>query len=256
MAMILKILKWLGGVLGGIILLFLVIWFGVPADPIKQIEVNDHVTTFRTYEEADWDLDSLEALVGENKTMPDEYRRSILIALSHFPELASTPIHFKLTTSGAPMESSFDIATLFLPKSSRQYVIWLLETEGTFLDPIIMRNLSLDLQISMMAHELCHTIYYHDLSSLEVARWGLGYLLNPDFSSSHERNTDRLTVLKGFGWQLYDYAYYVRYESDIRHFYATDEGKWLDRFYMTDKEIMEVMVELNGYYDLAEQSAK
>ena len=246
--MIRKTLQVAGLVLLGLLVFINLIWFTVDVSPVKGIKANREFQPVQSYEGRKLDEDSLLSLIGDNKSIPEKYSLSILLALSHFPELREIPIQFRLTADGAPMESSFNILTLLLPKGKRKYVILLLDEEGTFYDPIIMKNLSLDLQIAIMAHELCHTIYYHDLNTLEVIKWGMEYLVSPQFAGIHERNSDLLAIYKGFGWQLYNYAYFVRHVSVLKDYYESEEGKWIDSFYMTDEEILNIMFQLNGYY--------
>jgi len=241
-------LKWGAYLLGGILTFLAIVWFGVDVSPTTIIEIRKDVVPLSTYEGIGPIRDSLLRIAGENKEMPEDFELSILIALSHFPELMNVPIEFRMTSTGAPMESSFNIPTLLVPGGKRSYIIYLLDKEGTFMDPIIMKNLSLDLQVAMIAHELSHTIYYQELNTIEILKWGMQYLLGKQFAGTHERNTDLLTIYKGFGWQLYDYAYYVRYTSELKDYYALDEGKWIDDFYLTDKEVLKAMFQLDSYY--------
>ncbi len=176
------------------------IWFTVEVSPVKSININSNIQPLKTYEGRKLDEDSLIRLAGTNKSIPENFQLPILLALSHFPELNEVSIKFQLTSDGAPLESSFNISTLFLPKVKRKYVILLLDEEGTFFDPIIMKNLSMDQQVAIIAHELCHTSYYQDLNTVEIIKWGMEFASNPEFAGAHEWNTDLLTIYKGLGW--------------------------------------------------------
>jgi len=226
-----------------------VIWFIVDVSPVKNIEVNNKFQPVKSYEGRKLSEDSLFRLAGINKSIPVKYRLSILLALSHFPELKEVSIKFKLVPDGAPLESSFKISTLLLPKVKREYIILLLDKEGTFFDPITMKNLSFDQQVAIIAHELCHTSYYHDLNTVEIIKWGMEFALNPNFAGAHEWNTDLLVVYKGLGWQLHNYTYFVRHLSgELRDYVESEEGKWMNTFYMTDEEIKKAIIQLKGYY--------
>ncbi len=246
--MIRNIIKGTVFVVLSLLIIAATIWFTVDISPVKNIEVNYKFQPVKSYEGKTLNEDSLLRLAGINRSIPEKYRLSILLALSHFPELNEVSIKFVLTTDGAPLESSFKISTLLLPKAKREYVILLLDEEGTFFDPIIMKNLSFDQQVAIITHELCHTAYYNDLNTFEVIRWGMEFLISPEFAGAHEHNTDLLTIYKGFGWQLYDYAYFVRHLSGLNEYLESEEGEWMKTFYMTDEEILDAMVNLNGYY--------
>lgn len=249
------ILKGFGLVITGLLVFAFILWFTLDVSPVIDIEVNNKFQPVKSYEGEMLNEDSLLHLAGTNKSIPEEYKLPILLALSHFPELKEIPIKFKLTSEGAPLQSSFKISTLLLPKVKREYVILLLNEEGTFFDPIIMKNLLLDQQVAIIAHELCHTVYYHRLNTLEVIKWGMEFVLNTDFARDHEWNTDLLTIHKGFGWQLYNYTYFVRHlEGEIKDYVESEEGKWMDSFYMTDEEVKETILQLTGYYTRTESN--
>jgi len=231
-----------------LLLIFLAgIWFLIDVTPYKQIPVYATTSPIENYEGGRFDLDSLRLHFGKDKVIPCEYELSILLALSHFPEMKDIQISFELTQSGAPMESTFDYLTLLLSGTKRKYRILLLDSYGTNFDPIVMRNLSLNSQVGIIAHELCHTIYYHDLNTLEIINWGLKYLLNKKFAAEHERNSDLLAIYKGFGWQLLEYATYIRTTPGIREWYESGGSEWLDTYYMTDSEILAVMRGKDAY---------
>ena len=212
-----------------LIVLITVIVFGFPVDPLLEIKANSFSRT-----------DSLE-LYSANKTIPDKYRSQILTALSHFPELIPVQIRFELTSSGAPLESNFSIPTLLGSREGRVYRILIVEQEGGPYDPVLVRNLPYESQVAIVAHELCHTIYYEKLNSLEIASWGLRYLFLDSFAKEHERNTDKLTILKGFGTELLQYARYVRELPEFRQAYESGELKWIDEYYLPPNEIESVL---------------
>ena len=181
-------------------------------------------------------LDSLQQLVGINKGLPEGFEEAALLAYSAYPQLKEVSIDMILTQDGAPMESNFELITLLGPKKWRKYRILLNNGINTPYDEILLRNLPFDAQVGILAHELGHVAYYHDLSTLEIAKWGLNYLLDDNFRASHERTTDLMPVYHGLGHQIYHYAYYVRYDSCCQELYE-EWGDFMDTFYLTDQEI-------------------
>ena len=190
------------------------------------------------------DVDSLEKVFGVNKVFADPYKKAALFAMTVFPELANESITFVMTTSGAPLETNFEWLTLFLPRSQRIYEIRLNDASESKFDGILMRDLSLDAQVAILAHELGHVRYYQSLSSVAIAKWGLLYLIDYDFRAIHERSTDQLVIKKGLGNQLYKYARFVRYSEKNKKLYQV-WGDYMDRFYLTDQEVLEYMMDIH-----------
>ena len=139
------------------------------------------------------------------------------------------------------MESTMNIWSLFIPgRKNRQYRILLNDAQDTFFDPILLRALPFDAQVGILAHELGHVVYYHQLNIFKMGKWGLRYLRSDEFRATHERTTDLMPVYHGLGSQIYQYAYYVRNDSTCKEFYAEEKG-FMDKYYMTDRELLEVI---------------
>ena len=227
-----------------IILLAAAVFFQA-VDP-KQVK-----PAFTPYQFADtlanhrYDLDSLKAIIGDNKGLPKGFEIAAAIAYSAYPQLKDVNIDMILQHEGAPMESNFNIWTLFIPpKKHRQYRILLNDAEKTSFDPILLRSLPFDAQVGILAHELGHVVYYHQLNLLEIGKWGLNYLYSDEFRATHERTTDLMPVYHGLGSQIYQYAYFVRKDSSCLEFFKGAQG-FMDKYYMTDIELLEAMNELD-----------
>ncbi len=184
------------------------------------------------------DVDSLRNIVGSNKGLPKGFELAALVAYSSYPELKDVRIDMELTLSGAPMESSFDIMTLFGSGKNRIYKIYLNDGVDTPFDEILLRALPFDAQVGILAHELGHVAYYHKLNTLQIGKWGLEYLLDGEFRAIHERTTDLMPVYHGLGSQIWQYAWFVRYDPSCAPLYKSF-GSFMDQYYMTDVELME-----------------
>lgn len=195
-------------------------------------------------------IDSLLRHYGSNKVLPPGYEQQALLALSAYPELASVAITFELTIDSAPMEATFDYATLLGRGRHRAYRI-LLNDGHNAMEPILLRNLPFDAQVGILAHELGHVAYYHKHSSLQLAKWGLSYLWSEDFRARHERSTDMAPVYRGLGWQILAYALYVRTDASTRPFYEQYGAVFMDKFYHTPAEIKAEMQRLAVYGEVA-----
>lgn len=185
-----------------------------------------------------YDLDSIRQIIGDNKGLPEGFEVAAAIAYSAYPELKDATIDMILTPDGAPMEATVDITSLFVPWKKRRYRILLNNGRQSFFDPILLRALPFDAQVGILAHELGHIAYYDKLNLLQFGKWGLMYLRSEEFRIIHERTTDLMPVYHGLGAQIYQYAYYVRYDPSCQAFYQVEKD-FMDSYYMTDKELHE-----------------
>ena len=223
-------------------LIFLILALLAGAVWLQNVDPEQKRPDIETYVFADtlanreYDLDSLKAIIGENKGLPEGFEVAAAIAYSAFPQLKDVHIDMILTDEGVPMESNFNIPTLFGPRKHRQYRILLNDNKNSS-NPILLRALPFDAQVGILAHELSHVVYYHQLNLFQIGKWGLSYLMNDAYSVVHERTTDLMAVYHGLGSQIYQYAYYVRHDPSCQSFYAKHKG-WMDKYYMTDEELL------------------
>jgi hypothetical protein len=222
----------------GLILLLVVAVLLQNVDPDQKDTQSSPYSFADTLANRFYDLDSLKRVIGTNKGLPPGFEVAGAIAYSAFPELKDVEIDMVLINGGAPMESRPEISTLFGRRKNRRYLILLNDERPSYFEPILLRNLPLDAQVGVLAHELGHVVFYEQLNTLQLAKWGLEYLRNDDFRAKHERTTDLMPVYHGLGSQIYQYAYFVRKDSTCKAFY--EQGKdFMDKYYMTDEEIAE-----------------
>jgi hypothetical protein len=90
----------------------------------------------------------------------------------------------------------------------------------------------------IMAHELCHQERYSEMGVLKYIRFALRFITSKKAQSSEEKATDKLTIEKGYGKQLYELSeiqYRDKKHERINDFYLSVEeiksysesiGKW------------------------------
>ena len=210
-------------------------------DPTQQNLVEQAHDFPRYLSSSSFDLDSLKQVVGDDKGLPQGFELPALIAYSAYPELDSVNVKMILTQSGAPMEASFNIWTLFGSRSERAYEVLLNNAQNTGFDEILLRSLPLDAQVGILAHELGHVVYYHQLTTLQIAKWGIMYLVSSDFRARHERSTDLMPVYRGLASQIYQYAYYVRHDPSCRLLFEQFGAEFANKYYMSDEELSEYL---------------
>lgn len=189
-------------------------------------------STYYTYENSVGQLDELRAQYGNHKTMPAAYELSILIALSHYPELISTSIDF--------IESPIHSTMAARPRSQgllegrdRSYIVYINNCkENTGFLP---SELSFNQLTGVMGHELAHICYYTGRTAFHLFLDGMGYYLK-DYRKSFEAGTDMITIDHGLGWQLFDFSEYIlncktlspAYEKKKRTIYLGSQDLLLD----------------------------
>ena len=229
----------------GLILLSIILLVATTV-ALQQVDPKQKEPTGETYAFTDslanrrYDLDSLKKIIGKNKVLPPGFEVPAAIAYSAFPQLKEAHIEMILTEGGAPMESTVAIESLFGGHRNRRYQILLNDARNSFFDPILLRSLPLDAQVGILAHELGHIVYYENLNVFEFGNWALRYVLQDEFRAAHERTTDLMPLYHGLGSQIYQYAYFVRNDSTCKALYEQEKG-FIDKFYLTDKELSAAM---------------
>ena len=112
-------LKSLLGLLFILVVLLVLVW-SQSVDP-QQYDLVENPHLFPdTLAGRDYDIDSLKAVVGPDKGLPEGFEVQALLAYSAYPELKGVKIDMILTQEGAPMESNFDLWSLFGPGRNRK----------------------------------------------------------------------------------------------------------------------------------------
>lgn len=176
--------------------------------------------------------DSLKIEFGKNKHFIKDYQLPALIALSFYPELKNTEIQFVYSNTKTTIETRPKISTVF-QKDRRCYFVFIdnnvEKNEGILLDSV-----PFNAQIGILGHEFAHILDYETKNTGKIISLGIDYL-NDDGKKKLEVKTDKLTISRGLGWQLYCWADYVLTKSK-----ATDNYKnYKRKFYLKPEEIME-----------------
>lgn len=100
------------------------------------------------------------------------------------------------------------------------------------------KNFNENVITGLLAHELCHQERYTDMGISGYFRFAIRFITSRETQAAEERATDRLTIDKGYGRQLYELSeiqYYDKKHERINEFYMSlDEiksyaesiGKW------------------------------
>lgn len=201
--------------------------FALPCskDQLKQIETRHH----------QYNLDSLRRLYGNNKIIPQAYERQALIALSHYPELANTHIHFEEAKISTTLNVRPAIGSLLLDnKEEREYIIRINTQKQDSL--INMDQVPFEAQIGLLGHEFAHIVDYSQQGVWGMAGRLINYI-NKKKKQAYEKQTDRITIVHGLGLQLHEWSHYVLYQSNAKLAY-----KQFKKFmYLQPEEISEYL---------------
>ncbi|MCD6017026.1 MAG: hypothetical protein K0S53_147 [Bacteroidetes bacterium] len=145
-----------------------------------------------------------------NKIIPLQYKEPIMTALSSYPELEDCRIHFKLTNKhSVPYGTAPTFSSLFKKTREREYTVTLLEEASEPDNSALFKNLSLDKQEAVIAHELFHVLQFQNATGPRLLTLMLLYPL-PSFKRKIERAADSGAIDRGYGSGLYNHAVYLR----------------------------------------------
>jgi hypothetical protein len=147
---------------------------------------------------------------GENKKLAPDFELQCLLALSHYPELKKVPIDFLVQPAFIQLSARPDPITVLLPWVKRKYLVVISNDTGRENDPILLSKAPFNEQVGIIGHELAHVVFYLDKNSLYLARLAYQYQYNEAFATVFEQETDKRAVAHGLGYQLYDFAFFVR----------------------------------------------
>lgn len=146
-------------------------------------------------------LKQLEAEYSSNKIIPNQYKNSILIALSQYPELRNTHIEFVVRETFTPIESRPVISTIFGSKKKRKYQVIINPKVVMGMKVALFDSLSFDAKVGAIGHELGHTVYYQNKSTWGLIQVGLSYPWG-EFRKRFERQSDMAAILHCLGDSL------------------------------------------------------
>jgi hypothetical protein len=256
MKVILRLFKWvLFSILGllGIVFLLLALDRDYQAVALSETDQQSIKAQKEYLSEADSTLyDSLLAVYGKNKTLAEGFEIQCLLALSHYPELKETPIDFLVQPAFLPLASRPDPKSVLFPWIQRRYWVVISNASTDFFEPILLHNTPFNEQVGIIGHELAHTVYYQDKSALQLAYIAYCYEYDNAFHTNFERETDQRAIAHGLGYQLYDFAFFVRKAfGDSQEEIAAEEGDT----YLSPKEIAIEMEKYDCYKDTLDSAA-
>ncbi len=185
-------------------------------------------------------IDSLEAIYGKNKHIPEKYKLAILVALSYYPELIETKIDFKECAIKTTLNARPTIPSLcFKNKLKRSYVVRINNSKKEGM--ITIDEVPFNASIGIFAHEFSHFVDYQNRNFRGVMQRLMAYTSKKK-KAIYEKEIDSMTVARGLKWQMYDWSYYAIFLSDASESYKLFKKET----YLKPKEILEQIRELEN----------
>lgn len=158
---------------------------------------------------------------GKNKVIPDTYKKTILIALSYYPELKTTTIRFRIKNRHTPLMTVPSFLSHFKSKKSRAYVITISNRSEQRLTPILFKNVNFNAQIGVAGHEMAHVSDFSSYSSLQLLQHAIKSL-SQRYLDRFEFKTDSICIAHGLGYQLLAWSTNIRIKMNARNWRGPD----------------------------------
>lgn len=168
--------------------------------------------------------------------IPKEIHEEATIALSHYPELANTPIEFKFKSkiNKSTMQAQPVFKQLFNSKKKRGYKILIseeIEINGQTLKTIDMPS---NIMIGWLGHELGHVLDFQNRSGLNLVGFGIGYVFSKNYIKEAERRADTFAVAHGMENYILDTKEFILKKAGLSKKYV----ERIKNLYLSPEEIM------------------
>lgn len=176
------------------------------------------------------ELQILEKEYGRKKNIPEVHKKSILLALSYYPELKDIRINFKIKKKKSPlMARPGFLGTVFLQPYKRTYFVIISSETEKFLKHIQFDTLPFNAKVGVVGHELSHISDFTQRGFWGIIRIAFG-TLSSKWLDKFEFNTDKKTIDHGLGYQLLSWSNAVRDSSLFK--------KWTESLQISEEQII------------------
>ncbi|MDF9798283.1 hypothetical protein OKW21_003546 [Catalinimonas alkaloidigena] len=173
----------------------------------------------------------------KNKTIPDIIRDEAIAALSHYPELAETPIDFVFRKDiiKSFMQAQPKWYGIFQGKKRRKYVVKITPALKLKDKSIPVEELPTEALIGWLGHELGHIMDYKNRSGFALIRFGIGYLTSEKYLKKAEQRADMYAINHQLGSEILSTKHFILENAQIPLAYK----ERIRRLYMSPEEVME-----------------
>ena len=177
-----------------------------------------------------------DSLEFSNKIVPDTIWREVYVALSHYPELKSTPIEFKFKENikKSFMQAQPKLNGLLKKKKNRSYLVFINEKFKIEDEVFDITAVPSEVLIGWIGHELGHIMDYRERSAIDLVWFGVKYLTSKNYIREAEKVADTYAVNHGLGEEIIATKNFI-----INHSRLSDNYKdRIQDLYLSPEEIM------------------
>ncbi len=178
----------------------------------------------------------LEAFAA-NKTIPAVIRTNVLKALSHYPELRNTRIHFvfKKRIRKSVMQAQPVFTSLLKNRSNRSYRINISSVFRLTHNITPIHQLPDEIMIGWIGHELGHIMDYENRSNRGMVAFGYKYLASGRYVKQVEEIADTHAVNHGLGQYIIATKRFILDHAELPQAYKDK----IARLYLSPDDIVE-----------------
>ena len=183
-------------------------------------------TSFQLKKEIDVvQLEKIKRTYGQHKKYPKDLEVAGLTALSFYPELKETAVHFTYKEQLKPtMRSIPCIPSLVRKRTKRVYFIRMNKEK--------IKHLSFNALVGVLGHELAHVLQSYQKSSLVSIGLGANWQFSKKKRANIEQMADKITIHHGLGYALLE----KRLDSYNRSA-STEQLNYIKKIYLKPNEI-------------------
>lgn len=136
-----------------------------------------------------------------NKIIPAVIEKNVLKALSFYPELKNSTIHFifKSNIKTSVMQAQPVFTTLLRRRKNRRYRINISEQFKLINSQMPIQQIPDEVMIGWVGHELGHIVDYESRSNTQMIAFGYRYYFYPSYVKQAEMVADSFAVERGMG---------------------------------------------------------
>jgi len=183
------------------------------------------------------DQDNPDLTFRHNKQIPAVIEKNILKALSFYPELKNTTIHFILKGSikSSVMQAQPVFTTLLRRRKNRTYRINISARFKLTHSEMPIHQIPDDVMIGWIGHELGHILDYESRSNAGMISFGYRYYFSPEYVKIAEIAADTYAVNHGLGHYIISTKRFILDHAELPQAYKDK----IARLYLSPDVIVE-----------------
>jgi len=160
-------------------------------------------------------------MYGTNKKIIPRFALPTLIALSYFPELKNTKIHFVFKDAYSPLRTVPDLLGIWRKGNKRSYTITISDSSILKLQNILLPFMNFNAKTGVLGHELSHVSDFSRMNLLQLTLSGIRHI-SSHYIDRFEYRTDGICIAHGLGYQLLEWSKFVREKLHTTNYEGSD----------------------------------